>query len=60
MAQDMYSLPIIISTLCVIPFLFPRDFVSFARRIRYHLRNDLRKRLSNEEWNAIKHEFDDL
>ena len=60
MGQDMYSLPIIISTLIAIPFLFPQDFVSLARRIRYFLRNDLRKRLSDEEWNAIKHEFDDL
>ena len=56
----MLSLPIIIFTLITIPFLLPRDFVSLARRIRYHLRNDLRKRLSNEEWDAIKHEFDDL
>ena len=56
----MYSLPIIISTLFAIPFLFPRDFVSLARRIRYYLRNDLRKRLTDEEWDAIKHEFDDL
>jgi hypothetical protein len=56
----MLSLPIIISTLITIPFLFPRDFVSLARRIRYHLRDDLRKRLTETEWDAIKHEFDDL
>ena len=56
----MFSLPIIISALLTIPFLFPKEFVSLARRIRYHLRNDLRQRLTNEEWDAIKHEFDDL
>lgn len=56
----MSSLPIIVSTFFTIPFLFPKEFVSLARRIRYHLRNDLRKRLTDEEWNAIKHEFDDL
>ena len=56
----MSSLPIIISTLFTIPFLFPREFVSFSRHIRYFLRNDLRKRLTQAEWDAIKHEFDDL
>jgi len=56
----MFSLPIIISALLTIPFLFPKEFVSLALRIRYHLRNDVRKRLTDEEWDAIKHEFDDL
>jgi hypothetical protein len=56
----MSSLPIIISTLLAVPFLFPREFVPLARRIRYFLRNDLRKRLTDEEWDAIRHEFDDL
>lgn len=56
----MARLPIIISTLLTIPFLFPQEFVCLARRIRYHLRNDLRKRLTDAEWDAIKHEFDDL
>ncbi len=56
----MLSLPIIISTLLTIPFLCPKETASLARRIRYHLRNDLRQRLTDEEWNEIKHEFDDL
>jgi hypothetical protein len=56
----MSGLTIVICTLITIPFLFPNDFVSAARRIRYHLRNDLMKRLSQEEWDKIKHEFDDL
>jgi hypothetical protein len=56
----MFSLPIIISTLISVPFLFLREFVCLARRICYHLRNDLRKRLTDEEWDAMKHEFDDL
>ncbi len=60
MGQDMLPLSIIISTLLVTPFLFPQEFASLFRRIRYHLRNDLRKRLTDEEWNEIKHEFDDL
>jgi hypothetical protein len=60
MGPDMSSLPIIISTLFTIPFLFPKEFVSFSRRIRHFLRNDLRKRLTDTEWDAIRHEFDDL
>lgn len=56
----MLSLPIIISTLLVMPFLFPRELSNLLRRLRYHIRNDLRKRLTNEQWNEIKHEFDDL
>ncbi len=56
----MFRLPVIISTLLVIPLLFPQEFASLFRRIRYCLRNDLRKRLTDEEWNDIRHEFDDL
>jgi len=56
----MFSLSIIISTLLVTPFLFPRELSALARRLRYHIRNDLRKRLTDEQWNEIKHEFDDL
>ena len=56
----MVNLPIIISTLFTLPFLFPNEFVSWSRRMRYFLRNDVRKRLTQAEWDAIKHEFDDL
>jgi len=56
----MSSLPIAICTLIMMPFLFPKVFVPLALRIRYFLRNDMRKRLTDEEWDAIKHEFDDL
>ena len=56
----MTSLPIIISTIVVLPFLFPREVSTLARRLRYQIRNGLRKRLTDEQWNEIKHEFDDL
>jgi hypothetical protein len=56
----MPGLTIVICTLITAPFLFPNEFVSWGRRIRYFLRNDLRKHLSQEEWDEIKHEFDDL
>ncbi len=56
----MSSLTTAIFLLLTIPFLFPKEFASLARRLRHHLRNDLRRRLSDEDWNAIKHEFDDL
>ncbi len=55
----MSPLPIIVSTFLLTPFLFPQEFASLFRRIRYRLRNDLRKRLTDEEWNDIRHEFDD-
>ena len=56
----MSGLTIAICTLITIPFLFPNEFVSWSRRMRYFLRNDLRNRLTEAEWDAIKHEFDDL
>ena len=60
MAQDMSGFTIAICTLITIPFLFPNEFVFWSRRMRYFLRNDVRKRLTDTEWDAIKHEFDDL
>jgi len=42
------------------PFVFPNQFVPLARRLRSHIRNNVRKRLTDEQWNEIKHEFDDL
>lgn len=56
----MSGLSIAICTLIALPFLFPKEFVPLARRLRYWIRNDLRKRLTDEEWDEIKHEFDDL
>jgi hypothetical protein len=56
----MSWLTIAICSMLAIPFLFPNEFVSWSRRIRYFLRSDLRKRLTDAEWDAIKHEFDDL
>jgi len=56
----MFSLPIIVSTLLAVPLLFPREVCTLARRLRYQIRNGLRKLLTDEQWNEIKHEFDDL
>jgi hypothetical protein len=46
--------------LLVVPFLLPEEFISWSRSIRRRLRDDLRRRVSPEEWEEYQEEFCDL
>lgn len=58
--DTMYGLTAAIASLLAFPFLFPEEFITLSRRIRRWLKEDVRRRVSDSEWERIKHEYDDL
>lgn len=53
-------LAFVIGFLLSLPFLFPAEFTVWSRRIRQWLREDLRRRVTPEQWEACKDAFEDL
>ena len=56
----MYGLVVSIAALAAFPFIFPEEFLYWSRNIRNRIKDDLRKRMSDEEWQEYEHEFSDL
>ncbi len=56
----MSRLAILISVVVAYSFLCPEEFIACSRRIRHWLRDDIRRRLSDKEWQAIQDELADF
>ena len=54
------SRPMFLAFLLVIPILFPEAFIAWSRTLRRKLRDDIKRRVSQKEWEQIAHEFEDL
>ena len=49
-----------VASILAFPFLFPEEFTYWSHRIRKWIREDLRKRLTQEEWEAYRAEVPDF
>ena len=55
----MHPLLLMIVSLLALAFLFPAEMLVLIRRLRRLLEDDIRRRVRPQEWERIKHEFDD-
>ena len=56
----MTTVYIAATAILAFPFLFPEEFIYWSRRIRKWIREDLRRRLTQEEWEAYRAEVPDF
>lgn len=46
--------------LLAFPFLFPEEFIRWIRQVRHRVEEDLRRRLTPEQWEAYRADVPDF